>query len=53
LIKRLSYQGVKVNFTPFGVYVQKELEPMLYQLIYSSKIIKEVRDEGTGIETAY
>jgi len=53
LIKRLNYQGVKVYFTPFGVYVQKELEPMLYQLIYSSKIIKEAKDEGTGIETAY
>ncbi|MCI4463604.1 MAG: hypothetical protein JHC30_05475 [Caldisericum sp.] len=53
LIKRLTYQGIQVYFTPFGPYVQKDVEPMLYQLIYNSKIIKEAKDESTGIETTY
>jgi len=53
LIKRLTYRGIQVYFTPFGSYVQKEVEPLLYQLIYNSKIIKEAKDESTGIETAY
>ena len=53
LIMRLNYRKVPVYFTPFGPYVQKDLEPMLYQLIYSSKILKEAKDESTGIETAY
>jgi len=53
LISRLKYRGIYVFFTPFGVYVQKEVEPILYQLIYSSKIIKEVKDEGTRIEATY
>jgi len=53
LIKRLNYRGIQVYFTPFGSYVQKEVEPLLYQLIYDSKIIKEVKDESTGIETTY
>jgi hypothetical protein len=53
LIDRLDYRGVQVYFTPFGHYIQKEFEPMLYQLIYSSKIIKEAINESTGIKTTY
>jgi len=53
MISRLSYRDMPIYFTPFGVYVQKDLEPLLYQLIYNSKILKEVKDEGTRIETTY
>jgi hypothetical protein len=53
LINRLKYQGIHVYFTPFGHYIEKDIEPMLYQLVYSSKILKEVKDESTRIETTY
>ena len=53
LIKRLTYRGVQVYFTPFGSYVQKDIEPMLYQLIYNSKILKEGKDESSRVETTY
>jgi hypothetical protein len=53
LINRLRYRGIHVYFTPFGHYIEKDFESVLYQLIYSSKIIKEGKDESTRIETAY
>jgi len=53
LIKRLTYRGIQVYFTPFGPYVQRDVEGLLYQLIYSSKIIKEGKDESARIETTY
>jgi len=53
LIRRLTYRGIQVYFTPFGPYVQRDVEPLLYQLVYDSKIIKEAIDEGTGIKATY
>lgn len=53
LISRLVYRKVRVYFTPFGVYVDRWVEPLLIQLLQSSKILKEVENESTGFKTAY
>jgi hypothetical protein len=53
LISRLVYRNIQVYFTPFGVYVDRRVEPLLMQLLQTSKILKEVENESTGIKTAY
>ncbi|DAD54610.1 TPA: hypothetical protein [Aquificae Conch Spring virus] len=50
LVSRLTYRNVRVYFTPFGVYVDRRVEPLLLQLLQTSKILKEVEHESKRFE---
>jgi hypothetical protein len=50
IVSRLVYRNIRVYFTPFGVYVDRRVEPLLLQLLQTSKILKEARDEGKRFE---
>jgi len=51
LVSRLVYRNVRVYFTPFGVYVDRRVEPLLMQLLQTSKILKrEVENESKRLE---
>jgi len=41
VIKRLQYRKYPIFYTPFGIYTERGVESVLYELITSSKILKK------------